>query len=66
MTLTTKGIGKDALSFINITEIDWVLSLGGTTNRNRNVFINKALRFFYCLLGNILATNRIIIVRSVM
>ena len=26
------------------------MSTGGTTNRNRNVFINKTLLFFYCLL----------------
>jgi Na+/melibiose symporter-like transporter len=35
------------------------MSTGGTTNRNRNLFINKMLRFFVCLFGNILATNLI-------
>jgi hypothetical protein len=39
------------------------MSTGGTTNKNRNVFINKALRFFYYLFGNILATNLMCFVR---
>ena len=34
------------------------MSTGGTTNRNRNSLLNSLLRFFYSLLGNILATNQ--------
>jgi len=48
-----------------INKLQIVISAGGTTSKNRNIFINKALRFFYCLIGNILATNFMVIVRSI-